>query len=106
MWIDVDGKRYYDFINDIALDNYEVGDIIEYIYRASIDWNYNQFVVYPSSIYPKLSCNIKVIARCPIAYSSVKTVFDYKIPKENVSVKVEHKKGEDLETHTYDFKGL
>ncbi|MGZ3883244.1 MAG: hypothetical protein ACXVPQ_00705 [Bacteroidia bacterium] len=106
MWINLHGDHFYDYISDLEIGRLEAGDILEYTYKAYVDWRGGQSVIYPNSVYPKLDYNLKIVTHFASRFKNIILVYDYNIPKEQVTVSTEHKSGEEVDTHSYHFDFL
>lgn len=53
-WLRQNGERMEDIIYTFNINEAVPGDIIEYIYAASIDWKYTQMTIYPQGKFAKL----------------------------------------------------
>jgi hypothetical protein len=59
-WIGSNGQKINDYIYDFKINVLEVGDILEYTYRANVNFRTRQNIIYPNSFYPKLDYNLKI----------------------------------------------
>ncbi|HWY10623.1 MAG TPA: hypothetical protein VN026_04815 [Bacteroidia bacterium] len=61
-WVVTGGERIYDFLYNIDIENLEAGDILEYTYKADVDWRGGIINYYPNESNVKFDYNLTAIA--------------------------------------------
>ncbi|MGZ6542807.1 MAG: hypothetical protein ACXVDQ_12405 [Bacteroidia bacterium] len=59
-WINNKGEKVDDKIYDFKVDILEPGDILEYTYKAIVNWKNMQQVIYPNGPFPKLDYTLNI----------------------------------------------
>jgi hypothetical protein len=102
-WVDNDGHRIYDYVHNFTFDDLNVGDILEYIYEANVDWNHKQHVVYPNSGYPKLNYDLEVKLGIRSDLKNIDLVYNHAIPGTAFKKSFQNKNGDVVHTFNYHF---
>ncbi|MBK7667115.1 MAG: hypothetical protein IPJ32_07005 [Sphingobacteriaceae bacterium] len=105
-WVDNDGRRVYDYIHNFNFGDLSVGDILEYIYEAEVDWNHKQQVIYPHSCYPKLNYNLDLKIGIRADLKNVDLVYNHGIEDAAFKKTLQNRNGDVVYNYSYHFDYL
>ena len=105
-WVKYDGERIYDYEYLLNFENLEVGDIIEYTYKAEISGSYDTDQFYVNDYFPKLNTNLSIKVVAPASLYNVDMVMNHNIDSAQMKKTIIPDKSFSYQNYSYKFKNL
>jgi hypothetical protein len=93
-------------IYNFSMDKIETGDIIEYMYKAEVIWNYQQVLIFPNSTFPKLKFDLKVDLAIQNEFKDIQLLYNTNIDPAQIKIENKFETGYILRTFHYSFENL
>lgn len=105
-WIKYDGERVYDYEYLFGFEELEVGDIIEYTYKAEIKGSYDTDQFYVNDFFPKLNTNLTIKVIAPASLYNTDMVMNHNIDSTLFTKTITPDKSFSYQNYVYKFKNL
>lgn len=105
-WVKYDGEKIYDYEYNFDFADLQVGDIIEYSYKAEIKGSYDTDQYYLNDYFPKLNTTLSIKIIAPGALSATDMVLNHNIDSASYTKNDVPDKSFTYQNFHYKFKNL